>query len=238
MGKRITSQKRGRGTRRYVAPSHRYYAEAKHKTLGDKDTGFAKVLDLVHSISHTAPLAFIEYDDGNRGYIIAPEGIAVGDVIYSGKSSQIKVGNTLALLDIPEGTAIYNIESKLGDGGKFVRSSGTAAKVISKTGNKVLVLMPSKKEKEFSANCRATVGVVAGGGRLEKPWVKAGKRWHAMRAKGKLYPITSAVAMNAVEHPFGSGRGRHMGKPSIAPRHAPPGRKVGQVRARRTGMKR
>ena len=98
--------------------------------------------------------------------------------------------------------------------------------------------MPSKKEKEFNANCRATIGVVAGGGRLEKPFLKAGKKWHAKRARGKLYPVTSAVAMNAVEHPFGSGRGRHMGKPNVAPRHAPPGRKVGLVRPRRTGRKR
>ena len=95
--------------------------------------------------------------------------------------------------------------------------------------------MPSRKEVDFNSSCRATVGIVSGGGRLEKPFIKAGNRWHAMRARGRLYPITSAVAMNAVEHPFGSGRGRHMGKPSVAPRHAPPGRKVGQVRARRTG---
>ena len=82
------------------------------------------------------------------------------------------------------------------------------------------------------------VGVVAGGGRPDKPFVKAGKRWHAMKARNKLYPITSAVAMNATDHPFGSGRGRHKGKPSVPPRHAPPGRNVGLIRARRTGMKR
>lgn len=234
MGKRIIAQRRGRGTRRFVAPSHRFFAEAKHKQI-NKENIFGKVVDLVHSISHSAPLALIKYDDGEVGYIIAPEGIAVGDVIFSGKTTELKIGNTLALADIPEGTTIYNIESKKGDGGKYVRASGVGAKILSRTDNKVLVLMPSKKEKIFSADCRATVGTIASGGRLEKPFVKAGKRWHAMRARGRLYPITSAVAMNAVEHPFGSGRGRHMGKPSIAPRHAPPGRKVGQVRARRTG---
>jgi len=84
----------------------------------------------------------------------------------------------------------------------------------------------------------ATIGIVAGGGRTDKPFVKAGNRWHAMRARGKLYPITSAVAKNAVDHPFGSGRGRHMGKPSVPPRFAPPGRKVGQIHAKRTGRKR
>lgn len=235
MGKRITSQKRGRGTRRYIAPSHRYFATAKHKTLKGSETNFGKVVELVHSASHSAPLAVVKYDDGDICYMVAPEGIAVGDVIFSGKGTELKVGNTLALAVIPEGTAIYNIENKMGDGGKFVRASGVNAKVIAKTGNKITVLMPSRKEKIFNANCRATIGVVAGGGRLEKPFIKAGRRWHAMRARGKLYPITSAVAMNAVEHPFGSGRGRHMGKPNIAPRNAPPGRKVGLVRPRRTG---
>ncbi len=237
MGKRITSQKRGRGTRRYIAPSHRYLAAAKHKSISENSL-FGTVQDIVHSVSHTAPLALVKYDDGEEIYMIAPEGISVGDVILSGKSNEIKIGNTMKLKDMPEGTPVYNIESKLGDGGRFVRSSGTSARVLTKSETKVKILMPSKKEKEFSGNCRATIGVVSGGGRLEKPFIKAGRRWHAMRAKGKLYPIVSAVAMNAVEHPFGSGRGRHMGKPSVAPRNAPPGRKVGQVRARRTGRKR
>src|SRR3989338_571282 len=133
---------------------------------------------------------------------------------------------------------IYNIEATSGDGGKYVRSSGVFAKVMARTGNKVNILLPSKKLKSLSSKCKATIGVVAGGGRPEKPFVKAGHRWHAMRAKGKLYPITSAVAMNANEHPFGCGRGRHMGKPSVAPRHAPPGRNVGQMHARRMGRKR
>src|SRR3989338_445257 len=235
MGKRITSQKRGRGTRRYIAPSHRFFAKAKHKSL-DKDRNyFGKVVEIAHSVSHSSPIAIIKYDDGEIGHIIAPEGIGVGDIIYSGKTNEIKTGNTLQLSEIPDGTLIYNIESKAGDGVKFVIASGTFAKVLSKTGNKVKILMPSRKEVDFNSSCRATVGIVSGGGRLEKPFIKAGNRWHAMRARGRLYPITSAVAMNAVEHPFGSGRGRHMGKPSVAPRHAPPGRKVGQVRARRTG---
>ncbi|MBI2148110.1 50S ribosomal protein L2 [Candidatus Woesearchaeota archaeon] len=234
MGKRIISQRRGRATRRFIAPSHRYFAEAKHKTLDDKSY-FGKVVEILHSTSHTAPLALIQYEDGNYSYIIAPEGIAVGDIVATGKKAEIKVGNTMQLSEIPEGTLVYNIESKLGDGGKFVRSSGTFARVLAKTGDKVKILMPSKKEKEFHINCRATIGVVSGGGRTDKPFIKAGNRWHAMRAKGRLYPIVSAVAMNAVEHPFGSGRGRHMGKPNIAPRNAPPGRKVGLVRPRRTG---
>mgnify|MGYP001588841390 CR=1 FL=1 len=237
MGKRITSQKRGRGTRRYVSLGHRYKGEARNKIL-NKESYFGVVISLEHSPAHSAPIALVKYDDGNKSYIIAPEGIAVGDTIFIGNKGQVKTGNTLPIREIPDGTSIYNIESVKGDGGRFVRSSGTFAKILSKTKDGVVVMMPSKKEKIFGLNCMASIGTVAGGGRTDKPFVKAGKRWHSMRARGKLYPITSAVAMNAVEHPFGSGRGRHMGKPSVAPRHAPPGRKVGQVRARRTGRRR
>jgi len=140
-------------------------------------------------------------------------------------------------MDIPEGALVNNIEGMPGDGGKFIRSSGVFGTIVGKTKGKVVVKLPSKKEKSFNENCRATVGVVAGGGRLEKPFMKAGTKYFAMKTKGKLWPITSGVAMNAVDHPFGCGRGRHMGKPSIAPKFAPPGRKVGQVKARRTGRR-
>ena len=235
MGKRIIAQRRGRATRRFIAPSHRYFAKVKHKIT--KDINFGKVIELTHSISHSAPLALVKYDDGEKKYIIAPEGIGVGDLVVIGSNAEIKTGNTLPLSQIPEGTSVYNIEEKAGDGGKYARASGTFAKLIAKTKDKVVLLMPSKKEKQFSNNCRATIGTVSGGGRLEKPFIKAGKRWHAMRARGRLYPIVSPVAMNAVEHPFGSGRGRHMGKSSVPPRFAPPGRNVGHIKARRTGRK-
>lgn len=237
MGKRIISQRRGAPKTRYRAPSHRYFAEAKHSVVSN-DVKFATVVDLVHSISHSAPLARIKYEDGKEGYIQASQKMAVGDVIATGAGATVSQGNTLPLKEIPDGTNVYNIESQPGDGGKFARASGAFATVAAKIGNKVVIRFPSKKQKTFEGSCRATIGVVAGGGRLEKPIIKAGNRWHMLRARGKLYPIVSAVAMNANEHPFGSGRGRHAGKPTIAPRFAPPGRKVGQVRARRTGKKR
>ena len=100
--------------------------------------------------------------------------------------------------------------------------------------------MPSRKNKSFHPECRATIGVVANAGRTEKPILKAGKMHHMMKGKNKLYPKTSAGAMNATDHPFGSGRGGPTfgGKQSsIAPRNAPPGRKVGMIAARRTGRK-
>src|SRR3972149_7545508 len=88
--------------------------------------------------------------------------------------------------------------------------------------------MPSKREREFHMNCRAIVGIIAGSGRLEKPFVKAGRKHHLQKSKGKLWPRTSAVKVNAVDHPFGSGRGKNP-KSKIAKRNAPPGRRVGQI---------
>jgi large subunit ribosomal protein L2 len=96
--------------------------------------------------------------------------------------------------------------------------------------------MPSKKEIWLDGKCRATIGEVAGQGRLDKPIVKAGKKWHMMKARNKLWPRTSAVKMNAVDHPFGSGRGKRI-KSKIAKRNAPPGARVGHIRPSRTGRK-
>ncbi len=238
MGKRIISQRRGTGTRRYIALTKRSAGPAKHPHLTKDEVLFGEVLELIHSPGHSAPLARIQYSNGETTLIQAAENMCVGDILSLGKNAPVQPGNTLPLAQIPDGTEIYNIEQSPGDGGKFVRASGVNARVLSKIGNHVTVKLPSKKEKTFHAQCRATIGIVAGGGRKEKPLMKAGKNWHAQRARGRLYPVTAAVAMNAVEHPFGSGRGRHKGKPSIAPRHAPPGRKVGKVKPRRTGYRR
>jgi len=237
MGKRIISQRRGRGkSSLYKASSHRYKARVKYLPLTDKPIK-AKVEDIGHCPGHNAPLILIRYEDGRRDYLFATEGICVGDEITIGENATIKNGNILPLSKIPEGTLVHNVEALPGDGGKFVRSSGVFARVANKTENKVTLIMPSKKKKEFDIKCRAGIGVVAGGGRKEKPFVKAGKRYYAMKARGRLYPITSKVAMNANDHPFGSGRGRHAGRPTVAPKNAPPGQKVGKIRARRTGKK-
>ena len=232
MGKQIIAQRRGRGGR-FQSPSHRFEAKVKH--IHNDYT--AKVIDIIHCPGHTAPLAQIKYGD-NLNYIFAPEGLRVGDVVTSGVNASIERGNTIILKNIPEGSLINNIELIPGDGGRFARASGTFARIVGKTEEGVMVILPSKKQVTLNPGCKATIGVISGGGRREKPFVKAGKKWHAMRARGRLYLETSAVAMNAVDHPFGSGRGRHIGKPKTPKRNAPPGRKVGQVSARRTGMKR
>lgn len=237
MGKRIITQRRGRGTLTYTAPSHRYAGELKYRPLDDNEkngTVYGKVLDIVNSVGHSAPLAKIKYGE-KEILIAAPEGMRVNDTVVSGVSAPVSVGNTLPLKSIPEGTLVYNLEINPGDGGKLVRTAGSYARVLSKIGDSILVRLPSKAEKLFSGDSRATIGVIAGGGRKEKPFMKAGKKSHAMRARNKLYPRTSGVAMNAVDHPFGSGRGRHAGKPKTAPRFASPGRNVGMIHARKTG---
>ena len=168
----------------------------------------------------------------------SPEKVKVGDVISVGHSNEIKPGNVLLLKDIPEGTLVHNLELRPGDGGKIVRSSGTFARVVAKSEKAVRVVLPSKKEKSFLPDCRASIGVLAGAGRRDKPFLKAGTKMKKMRAKNKLYPRVSGVAMNAVDHPFGGSSSDHKGKPTITGRHAPPGRKVGKIAPRRTGKKR
>ncbi len=177
----------------------------------------------------------VTYFNGEKNITLAPEGIKVGDIVTVGGNSEIQLGNTTLLKEIPEGTLIFNIESQPGDGGKFVRASGTFARVLSKTANKVIVELPSKAKREFHETCRATIGAVAGGGRTEKPFTKAGKKYHAMNARNKYYPVVSACAMNAVDHPFGCKRSSRKGRPTIAPHNAPPGRMVGMIRPRHTG---
>ncbi|UCC91753.1 MAG: 50S ribosomal protein L2, partial [Candidatus Aenigmatarchaeota archaeon] len=107
--------------------------------------------------------------------------------------------------------------------------------LVSKMKKKCVIRLPSKKTRELNPECRASLGVPAGDGFKEKPWVKAGKRWIVMHRKGKLYPRTSGVAMNAIDHPFGGPT--KPGKPMTVSRHTPPGAKVGSWGARRTGKK-
>ena len=107
---------------------------------------------------------------------------------------------------------------------------------MAKEGDIVKVMMPSKRTKKFKVNCRATIGRAAGSGRTSKPILKAGKKFYIMKMKSKLWPIVSAVKMNAIDHPFGSGRGKRV-KSKIAKRNASPGKKVGHIRPSRTGRK-
>jgi len=233
MGKNLIQQRRGKGSGRFRARSFAYAGEALVK-----NKKAYTVLDLIHSTGHSAPLARVKYEDDTTGLIIPSEGVFVGKTYHIGEEAPITYGSVLPLKAIPEGTPIFNIEAEPGDGGKFVRSSGASAKLVTKTPTGVLVKLPSKKTKTFHPNCKATIGIVAGGGRTDKPFLKAGKKHHAMKARNKYYPIVSGSAMNAVAHPFGNKRSLRKSKAKPVSRNAPPGRKVGSIAARRTGRKR
>lgn len=235
MGKSLIQQKRGKGSHTYRSPGFRYYGSVNHPKESKDIEG--KITELIGCPGHSAPLIHVKYSNGEDILMLAPEGIRVGDRVQAGIKTPIKPGNTMPLKNIPEGTLIYNIEAQPGSGGKFVRSAGTFAKVNTKMKDKVIVLLPSKKEKDFNPKCRASIGILAAGGRKEKPFLKAGNKYHAMRAKNKLYPIVSGVSMNAVSHPFGGTSSHTKGRPMQSPRNAPPGRKVGKIAPKRTGRK-
>lgn len=233
MGKSLISQKRGKGSSRYKAPSHRYRGRFSHIPLG-KEKQLSTVVDIIHDPGHSAPAAVIRYEDGTKLLQPAAEGVFVGQTLDTRPTK----GNSCCFEDIPEGSNVFNIELRPGDGGKLVRATGAFARLVSKDGGKAVLKLPSDAYKTVSLKCRANVGVVAGGGRKTKPFVKAGNKYHAMKARNKLWPRTKAVAMNACQHPFGGGYHKHIGKPQTSSRNAPPGQKVGYIAARRTGAKR
>lgn len=236
MGHRIRSQKRGRASTKYRANSKKYKTRIRY-THGYEGMS-ATVLDVMHDSSRTSPIMKVRYENGKEDLLLAPEGIRVGDMIHIGEKGVLQVGNVLPLTEIPEGTFIYNIENTPGDGGKMVRSAGTFATIVSHDAKKTVVQLPSKVMKTFNGSCKATVGVVAGGGRHEKPFLKAGKKYHLLKGKPIIYPRVSATAMNVVDHPFGGGGHDHAGRPTTVSRSTPPGRKVGQIAAKRTGRRR
>jgi large subunit ribosomal protein L2 len=231
MGKRIIQQARGKGSLTYRVRKAAYRHKISYLLQNVK--GEAEIISLIHSAGHSAPLAKIKLDKGIF-FIPAFNGAFVGQRINVG-GEEAKEGNILALKNIPLGISMYDIERNPGDGGKMSRAAGTSAIILKKLENgNAVVLMPNKKEIILHENCRATIGKVAGGGKNLKPFVTAGRKFYKMKARNKLWPRTSAVKMNAVDHPFGSGRGKRI-KSKIAKRNAPAGRKVGHLRPRRTG---
>ena len=231
MGKRIIARARGKGGPRYRAPSHRYAGRVEYNV--SRDNSFGLIVDIIHDPGRNAPLAVVEFPDKSKKFHIAPEGVKVGDVIsyWSG----FDTGSVVPLSGLSEGTKVFCIETYPGSGPKICRSSGSFATVMGKTQDRVKIMFSSGKIKEMNEKCMATIGVPAGGGRKEKPWMKAGKFYHAMKARNKLFPRTQGVAMNPVDHPFGGKTGP--GGPKGVSRNAPPGRKVGSIAPRRFGIR-
>jgi large subunit ribosomal protein L2 len=231
MGKRIIARARGKGGPRYRAPSHRYAGRVEYNV--SRDNSFGLIVDIIHDPGRNAPVAVVEFPDKSKKLHIASEGIKVGDVIsyWSG----FEKGSVVPLSGLSEDTKVFCIETYPGSGPKICRSSGSFATVMGKTKDRVKIMFSSGKIKEMDEKCLATIGVPAGGGRKEKPWMKAGKIQHALEARGKLFPRTRGVAMSPVDHPFGGKSGP--GGPKSVSRSAPPGRKVGAISPRRSGKR-
>ena len=236
MGKSLIQQARGKGGPVYRARSFAYAGDVKLR-YETKELVKGVITDLIKSAGHSAPIAQIKYADEVVALMPAPEFAKIGDTLTSGPGGEIASGNVLPLKEIPEGTPVYNIESMPGDGGKFCRTSGTAARIIAKTDHYAIVQLPSKKEKQFDLNCRAAIGIIAGSGRVEKPMLKAGVMHFNRRMKNKRWPNPSGAAQNAVDHPFGNKRTSRKAKQKAVGHFAPPGRKVGKLWPRRTGRK-
>lgn len=240
MGKKVLVQRRGRGSPTFRAHTHKRKGAVKYRPLSKSTveriiTGV--ITGLYHDPGRGAPVGVVKYKDGVKSLMLLPESAYIGQVVEYGSNATITIGNVLPLENIPEGTPIFNIEKNPGDGGKFIRSGGCYATIISHSKGSTIVQFPSKKSKTINSKCRATVGVVAGGGRPEKPFVKAGTKYHFITAKGRKWPHVRGVAMNIVSHPHGGGSKQAPGGPTTVSRNAPPGRKVGLIAARRAGRK-
>ena len=138
------------------------------------------------------------------------------------------IGNILPINQIPEGTAVCNVELNPGDRGSYARTSGVSATIIghSEDGSKTRIKLPSGARKTIDGKCRAMIGLIASGGIVEKPILKAGNQFHKYQRKRKVWPVVRGVAMNPVEHPHGGGNQQHIGFASTCSRYAPPGQKV------------
>lgn len=176
----------------------------------NKDNAKAVVKAIEYDPNRTANIALLHYTDGVKAYILAPEGLHVGDVISSGSNADIKPGNALPLADIPTGTPIHNIEMKAGKGGQLVRSAGAQAQVLGVDGNYTLIKLQSGEVRKILSSCRATIGVVGNGQHSLINLGKAGrKRWLGKR------PQSRGSVMNPNDHPHGGGEGKApIGHPS------------------------
>ncbi|KAI9504978.1 60S ribosomal protein L2 [Coemansia spiralis] len=245
MGRVIRSQRKGAGSI-FVSRTHRRKGAAKLRPIDYAEReGYIRGLikEIIHDPGRGAPLAKVQFRDPYRfktrtELFIATEGMYTGQFVFCGKNAQLSVGNTLPVGEMPEGTVVSNIEEKPGDRGSLARTSGNYATIIGQSPEDGItrIKLPSGSKKVLKSKCRATIGVVAGGGRIDKPLLKAGRAFYKHRAKRNSWPRTRGVAMNPVDHVHGGGNHQHIGKASTVARSSVPGQKVGLIAARRTGL--
>ena len=186
----------------------------------NKDGVLATVAAIEYDPNRTCRIALLHYHDGEKRYILAPQGLNVGDKIGNGQGSEISAGNALPLRYIPTGTVVHNVELQPGGGGKLARSAGNSVQLVAKDGPYAVLRLPSTEMRRVPVDCRATVGVV---GNSDHELIKIGKagrnRWKGVR------PQTRGVAMNPVDHPHGGGEGKTSGgRHPVSPWGKPEGR--------------
>ncbi len=195
----------GKMTMRYIGGGHkRLYRVIDFKR--DKDNIPATVKTIEYDPNRSSRIALVVYADGEKRYIVAPQGLKVGQKVESGKGVSPEVGNTLLLAEIPFGTLIHNIELRPGQGAKMVRSAGGYAKLMSRDDKYAIIKMPSGEMRMILQACRATVGVVSNTEHNLEVGGKAGRNRHLGRR-----PRNRGVVMNPVDHPMGGGEGRQTG---------------------------
>lgn len=242
LGKRILVQRKGRGSPAFRSLSHRKRGKARYLPLKEKerkDKVEFTIIDFIHERGRGVPLMLVRYEDGSECFLPPPEGVYVGQKLIQGLNAALEVGNVLPAHKIPEGTWICNVEMRPGDGGTLCRASGTHAQISGHSKEGPSIQLPSRSSKTIHQDARAMIGIIAAGGRPDRPFLKAGLKRAFMRAKGhKSFPVVRGAAMNAASHPHGGGAHQGPGKPTTVSRNAPPGRKVGLIAARRTGLRR
>jgi large subunit ribosomal protein L8e len=243
MGKTIRGCRKGDGSV-FRAHTHKRKGASRlrKRDITERHSSIKGVIkQIVHDPGRGAPMAVIEFKNPikygkEKITIAAPEGLYTGQYMYCGIKAPLYVGNVLPVGKMPEGTLICNLESRPGNGGNYIRASGAVGSIVAQTqSGKTVIRLPSGQKKIVRGTCRAMVGVVAGGGRTEKPLLKAGRAYHKYKVKRNCWPRVSGVCMNPVEHPHGGGNHQHVGKPTTVSRKATAGRKVGLIAARKTG---
>jgi len=244
MGRPLRAQRKGAGG---IFKSHNKHRKGAAKLrINDYSERHGYVKGVVKSIIHDpgrgAPLAKVAFRHPYKyrqvvENFIAVEGLYSGQFVYAGKKASLKVGNVLPLSVMPEGTIVSNVEERPGDRGKLARASGDYCTIVSHNPdtNQTRLRLPSGAKKIVLSTSRAQVGIIAGGGRVDKPVLKAGRSYHKYKAKRNSWPKVRGVAMNPVEHPHGGGNHQHVGHATTVKRDSPPGKKVGLIAARRTG---
>lgn len=195
----------GKMTMRYIGGGHKQ----KNRTIDfkrDKDGIPGVVKSIEYDPGRTARIALIFYKDGEKRYIVAPNGLQVGQEVLSGKDAQPEIGHTMFLADIPLGTVIHNVELRPQQGAKMARSAGAYAQLTAKDGKFVVVKLPSGETRLILSTCKATIGTVSNSEHMLERAGKAGKsRWLGRR------PRVRGVVMNPVDHPMGGGEGKNSG---------------------------